>query len=184
MVIGGLWAGGGLPSRQTSGLIFGFGGLIALWLPGLWAPPLYGSLLMLAAGVAWGIYALRGKGTGDPTRVTAGNFLRAASFAAGLSLAMFPWGVLDVSGVWYAVSSGALASGVGYAIWYTALRGLKATSAATVQLSVPVIAAVGGIIFLNEPVTPRLLIAATAILGRIGLALLDNWQSRHTPNPR
>ncbi len=183
MIIYGLWAGERLRWRQTSGLIFAFGGLVGLLLPGLSAPPLYGSLLMLAAGVAWGIYSLRGKGTGDATRVTAGNFLRAVSFAAGLSLAMLPWGVLDVSGVWYAVSSGALASGVGYAIWYTALRGLKATSAATVQLSVPVIAAVGGIIFLNEPVTLRLLIAATAILGGIALVVVDNRPSRQTPNP-
>jgi drug/metabolite transporter (DMT)-like permease len=90
---------------------------------------------------------------------------------------MLPWGSLDVSGIWYAISSGAVASGVGYAIWYTALRGLKATSAATVQLSVPVIAAVGGIIFLNEPITLRLLIAAAAIIGGIALVIVGNRQS-------
>ncbi len=133
---------------------------------------------MLAAGVAWGIYSLRGRSIGDPTRVTAGNFLRAVSFAAGLSLAMLPWAALDVPGVGCAVASGALASGVGYAIWYTALRGLKATSAATMQLSVPVIAAVGGIIFLDEPVTLRLLIAATAVLGGIALVVVDKGQSK------
>jgi len=177
MISYGLWAGERLRWRQTAGLMSALGGLVGLLLPGLSAPPLHGAVLMLAAGVAWGIYSLRGKGIGDPTRVTAGNFLRAASFAAGLSVAMLPWGSLAVSGIWYAISSGAVASGVGYAIWYTALRGLKATSAATVQLSVPVIAAVGGIIFLNEPVTLRLLIAAAAIIGGIALVIVGNRQS-------
>jgi drug/metabolite transporter (DMT)-like permease len=109
--------------------------------------------------------------------------LRAASFAAGLSAATIPWGTLDVSGAWYAISSGALASGVGYAIWYTALRGLKATSAATVQLSVPVIAAVGGIVFLNETVTLRLFVAAAAILGGIALVIVASRPSRQASNP-
>jgi len=177
MISYGLWAGERLRWRQTAGLMSALGGLVGLLLPGLSAPPLHGAVLMLAAGVAWGIYSLRGKGIGDPTRVTAGNFLRAASFAAGLSVAMLPWGSLAVSGIWYAISSGAVASGVGYAIWYTALRGLKATSAATVQLSVPVIAAVGGIIFLNEPVTLRLLIAAAAIIGGIALVIVGNRRS-------
>jgi drug/metabolite transporter (DMT)-like permease len=170
----GLWAGERLRWQQTSGLIFAFGGLVGLLLPGLSAPPLHGSVLMLAAGVAWGIYSLRAKGTGDPTRVTAGNFLRAVIFAAALSVAMLPSVSLDAPGVWYAISSGALASGVGYAIWYTALRGLEASSAATVQLSVPVITAVGGIIFLDEPVTLRLMIAAIAILGGIALVITGN----------
>jgi len=183
MIAYGLWAGERLRLRQTAGFILAFGGLIGLLLPGLSAPPLNGSMLMLAAGVAWGVYSLRGKGIGDPTRVTAGNFLRAASFAVGLSAATLPWASLDVPGVGYAISSGALASGVGYAIWYTALRGLKATSAATVQLSVPVIAAVGGIIFLNEAVTLRLLVAAAAILGGIALVIAESRQSRQTPNP-
>ena len=95
------------------------------------------SALMLLAGVAWGVYSLRGRVAGDPTRVTAGNFLLAVPMAAGLSAALLPWAALDRAGFGYAVASGALASGVGYAIWYTALRGLNATRAATVQLSVP-----------------------------------------------
>lgn len=180
----GLWAGERLRWRQTAGLMLAFGGLVGLLLPGLSAPPLQGSVLMLAAGVAWGIYSLRGKGTGDPTRVTAGNFLRAAGLALALSAAMLPWGVLDVSGVGYAISSGALASGVGYAIWYTALRGLKATSAATVQLSVPVIAAVGGIIFLDETVTLRLFIAAAATLGGIALVIVETRRSGQAHDPQ
>lgn len=169
----GFWAGERLSRRQTAGLIFAFCGLVGLFLPGLSAPPLHGSVLMLAAGVAWGIYSLRGKGSGDPGRVTAGNFLRAGFLAAGLSVAMLPWASIDSSGFGYAISSGALASGVGYAIWYAALRGLKATSAATVQLSVPVIAAVGGIVFLNEPITLRLLIASTAILGGVAMVIYE-----------
>lgn len=169
----GLWAGERPAKKQTIGVVAACSGLVALLLPGLSAPPLQGSLLMLAAGVAWGIYSLRGRGGGDATRVTAGNFLRAAVFAAGLGLGMLRWASLDMAGVWYAVSSGALASGVGYAVWYTALRGLTATTAASVQLSVPVIAAVGGIVFLDEPLTPRLVICSVAILGGIALVIID-----------
>lgn len=169
----GLWAGERLGMWQSAGLICAFSGLAGLLFPGLSAPPLPGSVLMLGAGVAWGVYSLRGKGAGDPTCVTAGNFLRAATVAAVLSVVTLPWNSLDSSGFWYAISSGALASGVGYAIWYTALRGLNATSAATVQLSVPVIAAVGGIVFLGEAITLRLLTASTAILGGIALVIVD-----------
>ena len=169
----GLWSGERLGMRQSAGLLCAFSGLVGLILPGVSAPPLLGSLLMLGAGIAWGVYSLRGKSAGDPTFVTAGNFLRAAPLAALLSVVTFPWISLDSSGFWYAISSGTLASGVGYAIWYTALRGLKATSAATVQLSVPVIAAVGGIVFLGEAITLRLLIASAAILGGIALVIVN-----------
>ena len=167
----GLWSGERPGLQQAVGLVCAFGGLSGLVLPGASAPPLLGCLLMLAAGVAWGIYSLRGKGAGDPTQVTAGNFLRAGPMALALSLATLPWMSLDGSGIGYAVASGALASGVGYAIWYSALRGLNATSAASVQLSVPVIAAAGGIVLLGEPVTWRLLIASAAILGGIALVI-------------
>jgi drug/metabolite transporter (DMT)-like permease len=167
----GLWTGERPAKMQTVGLIAAGSGLVALLLPGLSAPPLFGSLLMLAAGVAWGIYSLRGKGGGDATRVTAGNFLRAAAFAGCLGLGMVPWASLDFAGVLYAASSGALASGVGYAVWYTALRGLTATTAASVQLSVPVIAAAGGVVLLDEPLTLRLVICSIAILGGIALVI-------------
>jgi drug/metabolite transporter (DMT)-like permease len=128
---------------------------------------------MLGAGVAWGIYSLRGKGAGDPTKVTAGNFLRAVPIAAALSLMMLDRASLDSAGFWYAVASGALASGIGYAIWYTALPALKATHAATLQLSVPVIAALGGILFLGESITLLLAFASAAILGGIALVILE-----------
>lgn len=174
----GLWAGERFRLRQSAGLALALGGLIGLLLPGLSTPPLAGALLMLGAGVAWGIYSLRGKGAGDATCITAGNFLRAVPMAVLLSLAALPWNSLDVPGFWYAIASGALASGVGYAIWYTALRGLKATSAATVQLSVPVITAVGGIVFLGETISLHLLITSAAILGGIALVIIDNQPAR------
>ncbi|MEP7300626.1 MAG: DMT family transporter [Caldimonas sp.] len=166
-----LWRGERLRGGQTLGLALALGGLIGLVLPGLSAPPLHGAALMLAAGVAWGVYSLRGKGAGDPLRVTAGNFLRAVAFAAVLSALMLPWAVLDAAGMACALASGALTSGIGYAIWYTALPRLPATSAATVQLSVPVLAALGGIALLGEPATLRLLLAGVAILGGIALVV-------------
>src|SRR6185369_16809923 len=113
MIGHGIWAGERLHRVQFLGLVLALGGLVGLLLPGISAPPLYGSQLMLGAGVAWGVYSLRGKGAGDPTRVTAGNFLRAVPIAAALSILMFDGISLDTAGFWYAVSSGALASGIG-----------------------------------------------------------------------
>ena len=173
MIGWGLWRGERLTLAQLAGLLLAIGGLVVLLLPGIAAPPALGATLMILAGIAWGIYSLRGKGAGDPTRVTAGNFLRAVPMALILGAAALPWMSLDAAGVAYAVTSGALASGVGYAIWYTALKGLRATSAATVQLSVPAIAALGGIVFLGEPLTPRFVLAAAAILGGIALVVLS-----------
>ena len=170
----GIWSGERLRALQLAGLALALGGLLGLLLPGVSAPPPAGSALMISAGIAWGIYSLRGKGAGDPTRVTAGNFLRAAPVAVALSLCVFliKGASLDTAGFCYAVASGAVTSGIGYAIWYTALPALRATTAATVQLSVPVIAALGGIAFLGEPVTLRLVLASSAILGGIALVLL------------
>jgi drug/metabolite transporter (DMT)-like permease len=169
----GIWVGERLQRPQLAGLVLALGGLLSLLLPGLSAPPLLSSLLMLCAGVAWGVYSLRGKGAGDPIRVSAGNFLRAVPVAAVLSLLTHDVTSLDSAGFLLAVASGALASGIGYAIWYTVLPALKATNAATVQLSVPVIAALGGIAFLGESVTLRLVLASVAILGGIALVILE-----------
>jgi drug/metabolite transporter (DMT)-like permease len=171
MVAYGLWTGERLQQLQIGGLMLALAGLIALLLPGLSAPPLIGSLLMIAAGVAWGIYSLRGKGAGDPTRVTAGNFLRTAPLALALGLVFWPQISLDAMGLAYALASGALASGLGYVIWYTALPALKATHASTVQLSVPPLAALGGVLLLGEPLTLRLVLASVAILGGIALVI-------------
>lgn len=173
MIGRGIWGGERLKPMQLVGLALAFGGLVGLLLPGLSAPPLLGSILMLVAGIAWGIYSLRGKSAGDPTNVTAGNFLRAVPIAAGLSLLMLNDATIDQAGFWYAVSSGALTSGIGYAIWYTAMPALKPTSAATVQLSVPVIAAMGGVIFIGEPMTWRLVLASAAILGGVAMVILE-----------
>ena len=173
MISYGVWAGERLLGLQLVGLMLAFGGLVGLLLPGLSAPPLYESLLMVGAGIAWGVYSLRGKGAGDPTMVTAGNFLRAIPIAAALSAFMWNGISLDSAGFWYAVSSGAMASAIGYAIWYTALPALSATNAAIVQLSVPVIAALGGIVFLGETKSVRLALASVAILGGIALVILQ-----------
>jgi len=168
----GQWTGTRLRAGQLAGFVLAAGGLVALLLPGLSAPPLGGSLLMLAAGAAWGVYSLRAKGSGDPLRATAGNFARAVVPALVLSAAMLPRATIDGAGVMYAVASGALASGLGYAIWYTALGGLNVTSAATVQLSVPLIAALGGVVLLAEPLSLRLVVTSVAILGGIALVVV------------
>lgn len=168
----GLWAGERMLPVQFAGLTLAAGGLIGLLLPGLTAPPMTAAILMLLAGGSWGVYSLRGKAAADPTRITAGNFMRATLFAAVLSLVQGSLTSFDAVGVVYAVASGAVASGLGYAIWYTALRGLKATEAATVQLSVPVLAAAGGVLWLREPVTARLVLASLAILGGVASVIL------------
>ncbi len=173
MILGGLRRGEQLSAGQIFGLVLALGGLVWLLSPGLSAPPLGGSLLMLSAGVAWGVYSLRGKREKNPAQATAGNFLRAVPFAAALALIFLPSAHADREGLCYAVLSGALASGAGYVIWYIALTGLKAASAASVQLSVPVLAATGGILLLSEPLNLRFLLASGAVLGGIALVLLE-----------
>ena len=153
------------------GMVFASVGLVVLFLPGAAAPPIAGAALMVLAGAAWGIYSLRGRGSRRPLMETAVNFVYAIPFALGLSwLARADRG-LDTAGVIAAAASGAVASGMGYAIWYAALRGLRTTTAATVQLSVPVIAAIAGIVFLGESTSLRLVIATAAILGGIALVI-------------
>ena len=164
-----LWKGERWRPVQVAGLAAAFAGLAGLLLPGASAPSPWGAALMLFAGFSWGIYSLRGRGAGDATRVTAGNFLRAVPFAVVVSLAMLAQASIDWMGIGYAIASGAIASGIGYAIWYTALPHLRAGTAATVQLSVPVIAALGGVLLLGEPITVRLIVCSTAILGGIAV---------------
>ena len=154
------------------GLLLALVGLIYLVSPGLAAPPVAGSALMVMAGIAWGFYSLLGRGAQDPVAYTTANFVRAVPLAVGVSLVSLSGLYLTLSGVILALLSGALASGVGYAIWYAALKGLTATRAATVQLAVPVVASVGGILFLQEVLTVRLVLASLMILGGIGLAVM------------
>lgn len=176
----GLARGERLRVRQVAGLLLAFGGLVGLLLPGLSAPPPGASLLMIAAGIAWGVYSLRAKGVVDPLLVTTGNFVRALPVALALSIFAFAHASLDAAGAFYALASGALASGAGYAIWYTALRGLRSTSAATVQLCVPLIAAAGGALLLGETISARLVTASIAILGGIAAVTLPQ-SSRSSP---
>jgi drug/metabolite transporter (DMT)-like permease len=177
----GIYRGERLRLPQLGGLLLAIGGLVGLLLPGLTAPPLLASALMLGAGMAWGIYSLRGKGAGDPLQVTAGNFLRAVPIALILSAAMLDdISLQHAAGIGYAIASGALASGLGYAVWYSALPALKASTAATVQLSVPLIAALGGAVLLAEPLSLRLLLASLAILGGIALVILTGQRARLT----
>jgi drug/metabolite transporter (DMT)-like permease len=162
---------------QVLGVALAFGGLVALLLPGVTAPPLAGAALMIAAGIAWGVYSLRGRAAGDPTLVTAGNFLRAAPLGLALALAALPWLRLDLSGALLAIASGALTSGLGYALWYAALPSLGATRAATLQLSVPVITAVAAVLLLGEPLTLRLILCGVAVLGGIAMVVLRPGKS-------
>jgi drug/metabolite transporter (DMT)-like permease len=166
----GILRGERLNRRQIIGVLLAVGGLIALLLPGLSAPPLGSAALMVGAGVAWGVYSLRGQGAGDSTKVTAGNFLRAAPAAliVGLVLPHMP---LDRWGTGCAVLSGAVASGLGYTLWYTVLPALRSTTAAVVQLSVPVIATLSGSALLDEAITRRVVLASGAILGGIAIVV-------------
>jgi len=157
----GLWTG-----ERLRGL-----SLVGLLLPGLAAPPPLAALLMLGAGVAWGVYSLLGRGAGEPIAATGGNFLRSVPFAALLALSAAGRETADLTGTLYAVLSGAVTSGLGYVLWYAALPALRPTSAATIQLSVPAIAAIGGVVLLAEPITMRLLLASVAILGGIALTI-------------
>ena len=158
-------------AAEWFGLALAFGGLVYLVSPGLSAPPTLNAGLMAIAGVAWGVYSLRGRGASDALGVTAGNFLRTVPFALVVAFAMLEAEHITQRGVLLAILSGALTSGIGYAIWYAALRSLTATRAALVQLSVPVIAALGGVSLLQENVTVRLVIASLLVLSGIALAV-------------
>ena len=177
----GLWGGERLRMLQGLGVALAFGGLVGLLMPGLSAPPLGGALLMIGAGISWGVYSVRGKGLGNPTRVTGGNFLRTVPITLVLSLLLLRDLSLDAAGVGYALASGALTSALGYVLWYTVLPMIRATTAATVQLSVPVIVAIGGVALLGEPITLRLVLASGAVLGGIWLVIAGKPGLRESP---
>ena len=176
MIAWGLAHGERLRPVQTVGFATALAGLAALMLPGFATPQWHIAVAMLGAGVAWGVYSLRGKTTPpgqtpDPLATTCGNFVRTVPMAIALSAATLPWMHLDRTGLALAVASGAVTSGLGYVVWYRALPALRATHAATVQLSVPVIAAVGGVVLLGEGFSLQLLVSSVAILGGIALVL-------------
>jgi drug/metabolite transporter (DMT)-like permease len=175
MICGGLLAGERPHAREWVGLVLSLVGLVVLTRPGLAQPDPVGAALMITAGVAWGLYSLRGRGVGDALSVNAVNFVRAVPLAllgsvVGLALSE-PH--LTATGAALALTSGAITSGLGYAVWYAALRRLSATQGAIVQLSVPPLAALGGAWLLDEALTVRLLLASALILGGIALAVAN-----------
>jgi drug/metabolite transporter (DMT)-like permease len=162
---------------QWLGLIIALGGLVYLVFPGITAPDPLGALLMLIAGIAWGVYSVRGKGVPAPVSSTARNFVRAAPLAAITSAIASSMGHAEETGVILAVMSGSLTSGLGYVLWYKALRNLTTTRAAILQLLVPVLAAFGGVVILAERVSVRLAVASALILGGVAMAVLKRASS-------
>ncbi|MBW8367992.1 MAG: DMT family transporter [Arenimonas sp.] len=161
---------------QAVGLTLALSGLVGLLLPGLSAPPPLPAALMLLAGVAWGVYSLRGRGIADPTAATAGNFIRALPWALAACLLALPWLRMDAQGAALALLSGAVTSGAGYAVWYAALGGLSPQAAGSSQLAVPVITALAGLVLLDETIGLRLVLGSLAVLG--GIALTLPWRPR------
>lgn len=171
MLIAGFITGERMKPMQSTGFASALAGLVLLASPGIAAPSLADSLLMLSSGIAWGVYSLWGRGSPNPAAATAGNFLRAAPFAIALLLIALPSQQLDAQGVLYAVLSGAVTSALGYVLWYRVIQHMHAITASTVQLSAPVIAAIGGILMLGEVLTHDSLLSSVLILGGIWLVL-------------
>ena len=180
MIAGGIRGGARPSAAEWVGIGIAFVGLGVLTLPGASVPDPLGIVLMALAGVAWGVYSLRGRGNRAPLFATADNFVLAVPFALGMLAIGFASGSLHAGarGVGCALASGALASGVGYSLWYLALPSLSATRAAVLQLSVPVLAAAGGILLLGESMSARLAAAGLLILGGVGTAVLVRGRKR------
>jgi drug/metabolite transporter (DMT)-like permease len=178
MLVSAIFKGERPTALEWAGLLVAVGGLVYLVFPGLASPPAVSSALMAMAGASWGVYTLRGRSSVDPLADTTQNFLRSAPMIGAAVLPFLPQLHLSGRGILLAVLSGALASGVGYTVWYTALKFLTSTRAAILQLAVPVITAFGGILLLNESATTRLAIAAVLILGGIALSILGKGPPR------
>jgi drug/metabolite transporter (DMT)-like permease len=171
MLAAGFVAGERIDRRLIAGWLLAVVGLVLLLLPGVTAPPTREAVLMLIAGVAWGYYSLQGRGSRDALGDTAGNFVRALPGALAISALLFAQRHVDTQGVLLAALSGGVASGLGYAAWYTALPRLGAIAAANAQLAVPVIAALAGVALFGEPVSTRLALASVLVLGGTALAV-------------
>ena len=171
MISAALLSGERLNTAEAGGILLALAGLIYLVSPGVTAPSLHGTLLMTLAGISWGIYCLKGRNVSDPLAETSRNFSRTLPLVALLSVFSVAHFHFSLPGVLLAVLSGGLASGAGYVVWYAALRGMTATSAATVQLAVPVLASIGGVMLLAEELSLRLIIATVTVLGGVGLAV-------------
>ena len=175
MVLLSLISGNRLHITEWMGVAIAFMGFVYLILPGVTAPSVIGFFLMTVAGIAWGIYTLKGRDSADPLMDTTYNFLRTIPLIAILAIVTIQNAYYSAEGILLAVLSGGIASGIGYTIWYIALGGLSATQAAVVQLLVPVIAALGGIIFVSEAITLRLTLSAFMVLGGILLVVLGRY---------
>lgn len=171
MIGQGLLKGERLHCLQSIGILLALSGLVFLLLPGIESPPLESALFMAIAGIAWGVYSLRGQRASNPLAMTAGNFLRSIPFVVILLITTLDQQHLSNMGVLYATCSGALTSGIGYAIWYWVLPALRAITASTIQLSVPLLTAFAGVLFLSEPITFHLVLASMCTLGGIALFL-------------
>ena len=172
MIGAALWAGERLTPAQWGGGLAAMGGLVYLVLPGIAAPDPLGAALMASSGIAWGVYSVRGRGAASPVAMTAGNFVRAAPLALLASVTAIRAMHLEPRGVLLAVTSGVVTSGLGYVLWYRALRGLSTTQAALVQLTVPIIAAFAGVVLLSEVVSARLVLSSALVLGGVMVAVL------------
>lgn len=171
----GLSRGERLSIQQWIGFVIAVTALLWLVSPSLEAPPLWAIIAMAIAGMGWGVYSLLGRGASDPTGTTTGNFIWASALALplfGLSILVQPEPIPPMDGIALAMASGSITSGLGYVIWYQALKGLTATRAGIAQLTVPAIAALGGVVFLAEPITLRFALSTMAILGGVALAVL------------
>ena len=175
MILLSLVSGNRLHLSEWVGVIIAFTGFVYLVLPEVTSPSVMGFLLMIAAGIAWGMYTLKGRGSAHPLKDTAYNFLRTIPLVIILLVITIQDAHYSAAGVLLAVLSGGIASGIGYTIWYIALGGLSTTQAAVVQLSVPVIAAFGGVLFVSEAITARLTLSASMVLGGILLVVLGRF---------
>lgn len=180
MILAGLLSGNKLQYFEWGGMLLAFSGFVYLVMPGLATPSLIGFILMFISGIAWGFYTLIGKGSINPLSDTAYNFSRTLPFVIVLSAITFQYFSLSQKGIFLAILSGAITSGAGYTIWYIALRGLSVVQAAVVQLFVPVIAAVGGVIFSDEIISLRLILSSVIILGGILIVILGKHNKRVT----